>query len=132
MAHKPGSRKGKVHECFDTKGPEAAVALAAELGLAPGTARSWMNSWSKETGVKLPKAAAPATNGERAPRKRRLVIDPTKRRVYDVSLPDIQGTVIEEGPEVTTVRWDFGEERHVGNKYLRTVGEPSKGKQRDR
>lgn len=35
--HKPGSRIGQLHECFDTKGEDAARKLGEKLELAPAT-----------------------------------------------------------------------------------------------
>jgi hypothetical protein len=46
-SHKPGSRKGKVHELFDKQGPDAAWTLGLKLKLKEGTLRSWFSSWSK-------------------------------------------------------------------------------------
>lgn len=43
--HREGSRKGKVHEAYDDKGPEAAMKLADKLGIAESSARSWIGSW---------------------------------------------------------------------------------------
>lgn len=123
MAHKPGSRKGQVHEAFEKEGPEAATTLATTLGLAFGTVRSWLGSWAKGSGVTLPKVEAPKT--EPTPRQRRVAIDPSKRRVYDVANPNVHGTVIEEGEQVSAVRWDteipWGQQCYVSNKYLRDV-----------
>lgn len=46
--HKPGSRKGRVHEVFDLKGLEAATKFGViDLGLSPFTIKSWASAWEK-------------------------------------------------------------------------------------
>ena len=45
--HKPGSRKGRVHELFDNEGPEAAWTLGRRLKLKEGTLRSWFGTWRR-------------------------------------------------------------------------------------
>jgi hypothetical protein len=63
--HQEGSRKGKVHQLFDTQGVEAAWVLGLKLKLKEGTLRSWFAAWkrlqsnSKEE-VKTNSAAPPA------------------------------------------------------------------------
>jgi hypothetical protein len=45
--HVRASRKGKVHELFDTQGPEAAWTLGLKLRLKQGTLRSWFGAWHR-------------------------------------------------------------------------------------
>lgn len=47
--HRRGSRKERIHEEFDQNGADAAIKLAAELGLKDGTAASWAKAWAKES-----------------------------------------------------------------------------------
>ena len=46
--HKAGSRKGKVHQLFDEKGPEAAWTLGKKLKLKETTLRAWFGAWRRE------------------------------------------------------------------------------------
>lgn len=45
--HLAGSRKGRVHECYDVEGMDKALKLAAKLGLKDGTAFAWIKAWAK-------------------------------------------------------------------------------------
>jgi hypothetical protein len=45
--HKERSRKSKVHQLFDTQGPEAAWVLGLKLKLKEGTLRSWFAAWKR-------------------------------------------------------------------------------------
>lgn len=51
---RPGSRKAEIYSCWKEKGLEAAERLAHTLGLASGTARSWISHWSKADTVASP------------------------------------------------------------------------------
>lgn len=51
--HKPGRRKGQVHELFDSQGPEAAWTLGCKLGLKESTLRSWFATWKRLAKNKL-------------------------------------------------------------------------------
>lgn len=66
--HLAGSRKARVHECYDAKGVEAAIQLAADLGLKSGTAWAWAKAWAKADGGVPP---SPATPGASVGKKRR-------------------------------------------------------------
>jgi len=46
--HNIDSRKGIIHEIFDTKGPEIAKAAGLELKLKEGTLNSWFSAWRKK------------------------------------------------------------------------------------
>lgn len=50
--HQAGSRKGQVHETFDRKGRDAAIALGEKLGLKPSTLATWVNAWGRDAGKK--------------------------------------------------------------------------------
>src|SRR5262245_52087571 len=43
--HEAGSRKGKVHELYDTKGSDEAWTLGQKLGLKQSTLRTWFHTW---------------------------------------------------------------------------------------
>lgn len=45
--HDAGSRKGKVHRLYDTKGPEHAWTLGLKLKLKPSTLRTWFGIWQR-------------------------------------------------------------------------------------
>lgn len=67
---KDGSRKAEVFDTYFGEGYEAAIKLATDKGLAPGTARSWMSGWSKIAGTTIPKAEGTGERKERAPREK--------------------------------------------------------------
>lgn len=46
--HRPGSRKGTVHEVFDTKGADAAMKAGRSRRLKESTVRVWMSQWKKK------------------------------------------------------------------------------------
>lgn len=75
--HRPGVAKGDVHKMFDTKGKDAAIALAEKLKLAKGTARSWISSWGgkgkKAVAKKTAKKAAKKTVAKKAVAKKASV-----------------------------------------------------------
>jgi hypothetical protein len=52
--HKPGSRKGVIHQLWDTEGPETAWTRGIKLGLAEGTLRNWFGYWTRQSGKKPP------------------------------------------------------------------------------
>lgn len=58
--HLAGSRKEQVHKYYDEKGVDAAIALAASLGLKDGTAFSWVKAWAKADGGPMPGKPAKA------------------------------------------------------------------------
>lgn len=64
--HNPGSRKERVHQVFDEKGSAAAITLGAEIGLAAGTIRSWMGTWTPQE-VKERTRTTRAVEAERFP-----------------------------------------------------------------
>ena len=61
--HLAGSRKGEVHECYDKKGADAALALGRNLKLKELTVKSWMGAWKRDA-----KPAPKATKAQK-PRK---------------------------------------------------------------
>jgi hypothetical protein len=56
---------------------------------------------------------------------KKLIQVDSKDRVYDIGAPDVYGTILHRGDEVSTVRWDrntpWGAECHVSNSHLRPV-----------
>jgi hypothetical protein len=119
-----GSRKRMVYEALLKGGEAAALKKAATLDLKEGTARSWFGAWARQAAAERATAAPAAkthksptapTNGivDRHPRT------DGKRRVYLIDIgPDAQGTVTEEGPEQSVVRWDNGNEVTVINRWI--------------
>jgi DNA-binding protein HU-beta len=79
--HREGSSKGKVHQVFDTKGRDAAMAKAKALGIMESTARTWTSAWARggtkkkstvkrETPAKKPAAKkAPAKTAKKTAKK---------------------------------------------------------------
>ena len=56
--HIEGSRKGKVHELYDSQGSDGAWTLGLKLGLKQGTLRSWFAQWHRASGATKPAAKA--------------------------------------------------------------------------
>ncbi len=46
--HRPGSRKGRVHLTFNTKGQDAAFAQGRSLKLKASTLTQWMRTWKAD------------------------------------------------------------------------------------
>lgn len=66
--HRDGSAKGKVHQTFDEKGKDAAIARAKKLGKAESTARTWVSEWTNaKASKKSTKSKASAKNNARKP-----------------------------------------------------------------
>jgi hypothetical protein len=98
--HKPGSRKARVHECYDTKSFEAAVALGLELELAEGTVNSWLKGWAKSSGAILPKGKGPRVRG--VVKEQRV----SKTAVFDIANQEtMRGSILKLGPQASEVRW---------------------------
>ena len=55
--HLAGSRKGGVHEAFDKKGADAALALGIKLKLKGSTVKSWMGAWKRADANAAPKVS---------------------------------------------------------------------------
>lgn len=45
--HRAGSRKGAIHQTFDSKGREAALAEGKKAGLKESTLNQWFNTWTR-------------------------------------------------------------------------------------
>lgn len=45
--HRAGSRKGAIHQTFDSKGREAALAEGKKAGLKESTLNQWFNTWHR-------------------------------------------------------------------------------------
>jgi hypothetical protein len=108
--HKAGSRKAQVHSVFDSGGPDAALKLGIEMGLKPGTIKSWMGSWKKDPGTVLRKQDAGSTSSKR-------------RKVWMGKKEKITGVVTEPGKEVSGVKWDNGVFQYCPNNWLHDVEE---------
>lgn len=67
--HRAGSSKGKVHEVFDKKGKDAAIARAKQLKIQESTARTWCSSWANAKPAKKAKKAAKAAPAKKAAKK---------------------------------------------------------------
>jgi hypothetical protein len=57
--HKTGSRKGTLHELFDTQGREVALTRGKKMGLADNTLRAWINAWRDKSAPKAKVTAKP-------------------------------------------------------------------------
>jgi hypothetical protein len=55
--HQEGSRKGRVHQLFDTQGEDAAWTLGRKLKLKKSSLRSWFGEWRR---AKKPASKKPA------------------------------------------------------------------------
>lgn len=122
-----GSRKRVVYEALLKGGEEAALKKAATLDLKEGTARSWFGAWARQAAAERATAApavkaGPARKGQSALTEEVVDHRPRtdgKRRVYLVDTgPHAQGTVTQEGPEQSIVRWDNGNEVTVINRWI--------------
>ncbi|MDN3507707.1 MAG: hypothetical protein P0S94_02165 [Simkaniaceae bacterium] len=64
IQHRPGSRKQKLHSCFDEKGEAEMHKMAKRLGIKDATAKAWARDWRllEQTGkTKKPAAKKKAT-----------------------------------------------------------------------
>jgi hypothetical protein len=125
---KPDSPKGRVYTAFSTGGEAAARAVAEkEETVTEGKLRRWFEEWGEDAPAK------PATQ-EKAEAKPQIAQEtktpPAKpkearRRVYDVGNPNVHGTVLTAGEQVSVVRWDvhspWGKESNVSNEKLKDV-----------
>jgi hypothetical protein len=50
LGHRPGRRKGTIHELFDREGTEVAWVRGIKMGLKEGTLRSWFAHWRRLQG----------------------------------------------------------------------------------
>jgi hypothetical protein len=136
-----GSRKAAIYHHFTLKGEDAAIKLGDELRLSASTVRSWIGSWRKQGVLTQEHVIDPSRrdkpihgwDGKGARWQSKQRGDGAGRRVYKVYAPEIYGTVIREGPEVSEVKWDpphpWGNDCYVANKHLRDVEEePTKSK----
>lgn len=109
--HKAGSRKAAVHLVYDKDGAAAATKKAAELGLAPGTVKSWIGSWGKPQVSKQAPTSKPGD--ERLP-----ISKGDDNRVHLKSAPECKGKIIVEGPQQSEIKWDSGNRTFVPNSWL--------------
>jgi hypothetical protein len=47
LNHRPGRRKGTIHELFDREGPDIAWTRGLKMGLKETTLRSWFAHWTR-------------------------------------------------------------------------------------
>ena len=83
------------------------------------------------TTVRGEKAAQPKPSSKKLPRTPPTPPTKARRRVFDVGDPNVHGSVMTAGGQVSVVRWDtpspWGKESNVSNESLRDVeSEPSK------
>ena len=105
-APREGSRKRQVFDQYIEHGADKAELFGLTLGLAPGTIRSWIGTWSKDGGTDVTPAHV-----------RSATVIPGRRRVevYPNTPGDKWiGIVITEGPEVSSVRMVEAPERILG------------------
>lgn len=152
MAKRPEYPKDVVKRTFLESGADAARKMAdkiAAAGQMPGAARTpgqverWIKEW--EGGGVAPSSEKPATEARKAASKdkiadraskRRLsnkeieeivngLKKPGRRRVYDIGEPNVHGTILTEGEQVSVVRWDapipWGKETNTPNDKLKNV-----------
>lgn len=143
----PDSPKGKCFAAFKSGGPDGARAMAKKLAAdgveggarAPKKVEDWLKEWGATDATPSPEkpASEPAkgvTPPKKPPAKLRGKGAPTiegKRRVFDVGEPNVHGTVITEGEQVSFVRWDvpspWGKDSNVSNEQLKDAeGEPTR------
>lgn len=150
MAKRPEYPKDAVKRAFADGGADAARKAAdkiAAAGQMPGAARApsqvdrWLREWGAATATSTPEK--PATDARKAAKiekeadrgsRRRLsnkeidrIVSGAGRRVYDISEPNVHGTVVTEGEQVSAVKWDvpspWGKESFVGNDKLIAIEE---------
>lgn len=116
MAYKntqPESLKGRTYtKLMESRDPAATLEFGLSLGIAKARLERWLKKW--ESDLKATHSVeTKKTNG--------------RRRVYQIGDPNVFGTVIEAGAEVSGVKWDTGPSpQYVGNEHLRNVdNEPS-------
>jgi len=107
--NRPESRRGRVYSTFVSKGKDAAITLAQELGVKDQVIKYWFEKVFGD-GVKT----------EITPRRNKRLAE-KGRRVYHVGWTDMHGTIITEGDQVSAVLWDHGREGFASNDKLRNV-----------
>jgi hypothetical protein len=140
MGKKPDSLRGRTREIYNTEGPEAAKKWALSQTdkfpwLRESNVLAWFRGFEKKASppdaVPEEKVVVPDGKKEKGVAKLRGKNLPAaaKRRVYDVSEPNVHGSVVAEGEQVSTVKWDvakpWGKESHTSNENLRDVEGPS-------
>jgi len=111
---KDGSRKASVYDAFHANGVDEAINLGVSLGLQLSSIKGWCAAWAKADGAAAPSSTTVVKSG-----KHRAF---GRRRVIDIGAPTKPGTVVEEGEQVSAVRWDHnGLTQFINNDYLKTV-----------
>jgi hypothetical protein len=64
--HKAGSRKGTLHELYDTEGRETALVRGKKMSLADNTLRAWFATWAREAGTGRVKKGAKVAKTKKA------------------------------------------------------------------
>lgn len=113
--HRIGSRKATIRREYDEQGSEAAFTMAAELGLAAGTVKSWIGTWRKG-GEPAPKPAKKVTTSSKD--KTAITVGDNRRDVHVQGHPDWRGVVLESGPEQSLIKWSNGNKTFVPNSWL--------------
>lgn len=114
--HRIGSRKATIRREYDENGDKAAFAMAAELGLATGTVKSWIGTW-KKGGVPAPKQQEKRATA--SPKdKYAITVGGNRRDVHVQGHPDWRGVILESGPEQSLIKWSNGNKTFVPNSWL--------------
>lgn len=103
---KPGSRKAQVYAHFKEHDASSALTFGVGLGLAVATLRSWLGSWS----------------GARAPHLEITRPAESRRGVIVTWDPDAHVTLVDQGDEVSQIRWADGRTQFIGNDQLSKRG----------
>jgi hypothetical protein len=103
---RPNSRRGRVYSTLVANGKDAAIALGRELGVPDQTLKYWFEKVFEHDDATI------------TPRKVRAT---GRRRVYHVGWPEMHGTIMTEGEQQSSVRWDSGYEYIANNAKLRDV-----------
>lgn len=73
--HRAGSPKGRVHQRYDEKGRDAAIALGLKLELKESTLKNWIGNWRREDEGGSTKASKKKASKEKASKKSKRADD---------------------------------------------------------
>lgn len=111
MPEKPDSKRGRVRTHFREHGEEAALAFGQEQGIKPARLKRWFKMWAD-------KPATPARGEPPIKVKAGSKVYAGKARIYLFDDTDKQGTLIDQGPQQSVIRWDNGNEQIVANDWF--------------
>jgi hypothetical protein len=129
------SPKGQVHAIAASQGADAARLLVTKNADKEGWANAvnsverWLRQWDiSGSPPEAVQKSSPVAKPQTAKKPEKLPTTPakpSKRRVYDVGNPNVHGTVLTDGEQVSLVHWDvpspWGKESHVSNEQLKDV-----------